>query len=175
MEGIFMGTRNLTVVKINNEIKIAQYGQWDGYPSGQGITVLSFLQNKELIEKLKNNLKKCKFVTETDQFVIDYNKNVGFKEDHRTPEQKEWFKKYIHRDIAADILENVAKSQDDTILLSNSIEYEKDCGCEWEYKIDFDENVLIVFDHRKEVKQYSLSKLPAKDQFLKDLESSDDD
>jgi len=32
-----MGTRHLICAKINNEYKLSQYGQWDGYPSGQGV------------------------------------------------------------------------------------------------------------------------------------------
>lgn len=31
-----MGTRNLTAVYIDGEYKVAQYGQWDGYPEGPG-------------------------------------------------------------------------------------------------------------------------------------------
>jgi len=29
-----MGTRNLTIVTSNGKTKVAQYGQWDGYPGG---------------------------------------------------------------------------------------------------------------------------------------------
>jgi len=38
-----MGTRNLTMVISDGKTKIAQYGQWDGYPSGQGADILAFL------------------------------------------------------------------------------------------------------------------------------------
>lgn len=31
-----MGTRNLTAVYLDGQYKVAQYGQWDGYPEGQG-------------------------------------------------------------------------------------------------------------------------------------------
>lgn len=31
-----MGTRNLTAVYLDGEYKIAQYGQWDGYPKDKG-------------------------------------------------------------------------------------------------------------------------------------------
>lgn len=41
-----MGTRNLTAVYLDGQYKVAQYGQWDGYPEGQGITVLTFLRDK---------------------------------------------------------------------------------------------------------------------------------
>lgn len=31
-----MGTRNLTAVYLDGQYKVAQYGQWDGYPEGRG-------------------------------------------------------------------------------------------------------------------------------------------
>ena len=47
VKGIEMGTRSLTAVHINNEYKVAQYGQWDGYPSGQGVMV--FVDVEDLV------------------------------------------------------------------------------------------------------------------------------
>lgn len=47
-----MGTRHLICVQHNNEYKVAKYGQWDGYPSGQGAGILEFLKgsfNKALL------------------------------------------------------------------------------------------------------------------------------
>ena len=38
-----MGTRNLVCVVKGGEYKVAQYGQWDGYPTGQGETIVEFL------------------------------------------------------------------------------------------------------------------------------------
>lgn len=40
-----MGTRHLILVYYNGAYHIAQYGQWDGYPSGQGLTVLRFCRD----------------------------------------------------------------------------------------------------------------------------------
>lgn len=39
-----MGTRNLTIVHSNGEYKVAQYGQWDGYPEGLGVQLLKYLK-----------------------------------------------------------------------------------------------------------------------------------
>ena len=56
-----MGTRNATIVIKDNKTKVAQYGQWDGYPSGQGLTALNFLRQANLsqfgteVDKLKIN------------------------------------------------------------------------------------------------------------------------
>ena len=43
-----METRHLTLVYKNGAFKVAQYGQWDGYPSGQGLTALKFLRSADL-------------------------------------------------------------------------------------------------------------------------------
>ena len=45
-EGKGMGTRHLTCVVKDGDYKVAQYGQWDGYPSGQGIDILTFLREE---------------------------------------------------------------------------------------------------------------------------------
>lgn len=51
-----MGTRHLTVVVKDNKIKLSQYGQWDGYYSGQGKTFTNFVRNH-----LKNDYDFRKF------------------------------------------------------------------------------------------------------------------
>lgn len=37
-----MGTRNLTCVVLDGKYVVSSYGQWDGYPSGQGKQFLIF-------------------------------------------------------------------------------------------------------------------------------------
>lgn len=71
-----MGTRHLICVQHNNEYKVAKYGQWDGYPSGQGAGILEFLKgsfNKALfIQKLDNilNLQMSKLKLGTEMLAI---------------------------------------------------------------------------------------------------------
>ena len=55
-----MGTRNLTMVISENKTKVAQYGQWDGYPEGQGKTILKFLKRCDL-KIFEERLKKSIF------------------------------------------------------------------------------------------------------------------
>lgn len=60
-----MGTRNLIVVQHGNEAKIAQYGRRNGYPEGQGITILSFLK-KVNIDEFKQAVGECRFLTDDE-------------------------------------------------------------------------------------------------------------
>src|SRR6185369_550103 len=60
-----MGTRHLTVVYLDKTHKIAQYGQWDGYPEGQGVTVLRFLDKMDK-KKFTTKVRAAKFLTEEE-------------------------------------------------------------------------------------------------------------
>ena len=51
-----MGTKNLTVVIKGNEIKLSQYGQWDGYFIYSGTKFLEFVKGN-LQAKSKRNQK----------------------------------------------------------------------------------------------------------------------
>ena len=57
-----MGTRNLTAVYLDGQYKVAQYGQWDGYPEGQGITALTFLRDKMDLELFKEALRNSSYI-----------------------------------------------------------------------------------------------------------------
>lgn len=147
-----MGTRHLIVVKKDNVIKVAQYGQWDGYPSGRGVEVLNFLRNKKRIKKLSEKLKNVRFFEAEGKdkvFIDGYNKRCGngFAEnDKRTDEDKKWFDNYLSRDLSVKLLYNIMDNKDEEILLSNDYDFGKESlFCEWAYIIDLDSKTLEVF------------------------------
>jgi hypothetical protein len=156
-----MGTRNLICVMKDNEYKIAQYGQWDGYPEENGIDILSFLRNCDknlFLEKLE----KCRFfsdeeinkihaLNEKDQF--DYLEN----------------NKQISKDTGAKILNFVYENEKEEMLLVNSVNFAKDSlFCEWCYVIDYDKNCLEVY------RGFNKNKLEENERFnFKDYEPKD--
>lgn len=147
-----MGTRHLICVVKNGEYKIAQYGQWDGYPEGQGVDILQFISDPENLTSLEDNLSKIRFL-ELDgrdkAFMDEYEKNAptwSNEPDNRTEEQARWFRTYMSRDIGAGILSNVAHSEDEEILLENSVDFAADgLFCEWGYVIDLDNRTFEVY------------------------------
>lgn len=143
-----MGTRNLTAVMANNEYKIAQYGQWDGYPSGQGITILRFLREYGNVKKLSDALERVRFLEADGKdkiFLEEYESNV--EKNQRTAEQKKWFDTYISRDIGGSILQELANTEDKEVILKNSIGFAGDSlFCEYAYIIDLDAGVLEIYE-----------------------------
>jgi hypothetical protein len=146
-----MGTRNLTMVVKGSKPVIAQYGQWDGYPSGNGVKILTFCRSKKNLANLTEKLKHVRFATKKDDAkVTAYLESVGCKNGWMNMEQAELFHKefpYASRDIGAGILDLVANSKDDKIVLNNSISFAGDSlFCEWAYVIDLDKNQLEVYN-----------------------------
>lgn len=139
-----MGTRNLVAVKFEGEYRIAQYGQWDGYPSGQGITVLKFLRS-QMREQFLTNLLGCRWGTD-EEIKATWKEcgaddsgwagvDVSKRHTDRYPE--------LGRDTGAGILKLV---QERPCMLQNSISFASESlFCEWAYVIDFDAMTLEVF------------------------------
>ena len=51
-----MGTRNITRVISNGQLKVCQYCQWDGYPTGAGRDIIDFLRetdDERMVERLE--------------------------------------------------------------------------------------------------------------------------
>ena len=62
-----MGTRNLTkVIDKDGITRVAQYGQWDGYPEYTGKRILEFISEYKMIDKIENSLVKATFATQTE-------------------------------------------------------------------------------------------------------------
>ena len=143
-----MGTRHLIAVKADGEYKIAQYGQWDGYPSGQGSTAVEFLRNKTSREKLRKALKHCTFVT--DEQIQKYAKDMGLGDWMTMEEADRWnaAHPFFSRDHGASVLSMVAKTAKPKhpVELRNSLQFAADSlFCEWAYVVDFDTNTFEVY------------------------------
>jgi len=145
-----MGTRNLTAVKINGEYKIAQYGQWDGYPGGQGATALNFLRNERNRNKLKKALKHCVFVSQEEMDETVKRLGLDGKDFWTMEEGRKWDAEYpfFTRDHGAEILRLVANASKvwHPIKLKDSLDFAADSlFCEWAYVVDFDTNTFEVY------------------------------
>jgi len=195
-----MGTRNLTCVVLDGEYKVAQYCQWDGYPSGQGLTILDFLTNKFHRHDFVTNLKQTRFITEEEHTALW----EGFGADGSGLVSLEIAKRFkanhpqLDRDMGGTVLEFIQKANE-PVVLANSVDFAKDgLFCEWAYVVDLDNNVLEVYSGFGQekldegarfgnainengysavglVKTYPLDDLPDAETFLKDLEPRDED
>lgn len=144
-----MGTRHCVVAIVDGEHKIAQYGQWDGYPTGQGRTICNFIQNEMDLEKFRNALRETRFLEQSEIYSM-WKENVGVDLE-ASGGTVEWglAQKFgeIHpelsRDTGADIL---ALVQNGVRGLKNSIDFVKDSlFCEYAYVVDTDNEVLEVY------------------------------
>lgn len=140
-----MGTRHLTCVIVDEEMKVAQYGQWDGYPEGQGRTIVDFLTNLTSLPRFKNNVRLCTFIT--DEETEKRWKEVGSKGGMATLDQSDAFKEKwpeLHRDIGAKVLELIneapRKLNDSSDFASDSL------FCEWAYVVNLDNETLEIHE-----------------------------
>lgn len=143
-----MGTRNLTAVFANRRYCVAQYGQWDGYPEGQGSTVYAFCKRRGALAKLMDREPQLQWATKEQ--VEGCWKSVGSRNGMVTLEQSEEFRaKFAHlsRDTGAGILNEVVRYRGkEPMLLQNSIAFAGDSlFCEWAYVLDLDKGWLEVY------------------------------
>lgn len=127
-----MGTRHLIAVVVDGEYKIAQYGQWDGYPSGQGLNVLGFLNNRD-IEVFREQCRKLRWITDDEIKAVE--------------KTKDWPDVYPHvsRDAGAKVL-TMVYDMDQPFTLQNNLEFAQDgLFCEWAYVLDLDNELLEVY------------------------------
>jgi hypothetical protein len=185
-----MGTRNLTMVVKGGKFKVAQYGQWDGYPSGNGLIVLNFLKTVDLNEFGKK-VAALRWLTKKEIKDVD-----------NTPDWPKVYP-YLSRDAGAKVL-SMIMTHEGANKLVNMVSFAGDSlFCEWAYLIDLDNNTLEVYegsnktpitegrfksddkklDHDDSnvyhpimlVKTYCLNDLPTDEEFLAELEPKEDD
>lgn len=162
-----MGTRNLTVVRGSTGItKIAQYGQWDGYPSYSGIQALEFLRDKSNQDKLYANLNKVEFISDEEVDTL-------YKQYETTDwENKDFLNAYpgLHRDTGIEILSVVANATDTIKTVDNSDFANDTLFCEGIYEVDFSTNKFTT-NYNDIVVEYDLDALPTDEAYLAAFET----
>lgn len=164
-----MGTRNSTLVYLEGKTKVAQYGQWDGYPTGQGKTIAEFLKTVDL-PKFKEQIKALK--PYTDKETIKIWKEAGATDDSEfvSMEVSEKVKKdhpELSRDTAAEVLKFIHNGTVTKVQLNEDFKNDS-TFCEYYYEIDLDKDTISVNGGKK----YSFKQWTQKD-FMKKLEKAE--
>lgn len=142
-----MGTRNLTCVVLNGEFKIAQYCQWDGYPAGQGLGVLNFLQKEwnpsVFAAKVlaSQEIDKADLKSKWESVGADDSGWVGL--DIADKFAKNW--PHLNRDFGSDILKYV-QDEPPGVRLKIETNFAADSlFCEWLWLIDLDRGTFEAY------------------------------
>lgn len=150
-----MGTRHLqTVITKNGEVKIKQYGQWDGYPSGQGLDILQYLRDANL-EFYQDELEKINEVTEEQLNVINELEDGSWQAAFP----------YLSRDCGSNI---------HYLIEAGEVKFVQKCEnsdwCEGFYTINFQDNTFRSVYHGKEA-TFPLDSLPSDEEYLAVMEN----
>lgn len=146
-----MGTRHLTCVVKDGAFKVAQYGQWDGHPTGAGAIVLEFLDR---IQKLPDGLQRFREAVDNCIFLSDEEIHSSWidagadpESDYVTMEVSDRHGEMypaLSRDTGARVLEYIFNQCGSS--LKNSVDFAGDSlFCEWAYVIDLDAQQLEVY------------------------------
>ncbi len=144
-----MGTRGLTAVQQDGEYKVAQYGQWDHYPEGQGSTIAKFLdsilasQQTDLFggspfEVFCEKIAQVQELTEAECEAVNAELAKGEKSLSR-----DWPE--LSRDTGGEILGLIFNS-DEPVKLVRDITFAADSlFCEYAYVVDLDKGTFEIF------------------------------
>ncbi len=171
-----MGTRNLTkVIDKDGEIRVAQYGQWDGYPEHSGKTVLAFISEYGMLDKIEKSLVKCRLTTVEGEVNAAYD---VYSDEPKWESLRDEMGGYaiafpsLARDTGVDILKVIVYSNEE-VLLWDDREFENDgLFCEGVYTLDYQARKFISTYHGKTV-SFDFDKLPTIDEYLKSFESEE--
>ena len=153
-----MGTRNLTIIFDEGEVKLAKYCQWDGYPDGQGLTALSAVNQHG--NRIRENLHLIQEATEADiQSAIRAAHEACEEEYEEDSPYMGWevgramtrLTPLLTRDSGTIVLEHIANATEQ-IVIQNMDDWqsfaEDSLFCEWIWLINFDEQRLEAYGSR---------------------------
>ena len=139
-----MGTRHITAVVSEGQFVVAQYGQWDGYPTAAGNAIVAIIRGK--IDQLKASLKH---IVPVDSGTVErYWSECGTQEWGADMETCQRFKaKYVtlDRDTGPDVL-NILIHTEVPVELYLDVGFIADgLFCEWVYVVDLDSGMFEIY------------------------------
>ncbi len=124
-----MGTRHLLEVTSKGKVKVAQYGQFDGYFQGVGQDLLKRMQNivssEDHFLSFIRKVDSCEFVDGSDVYVTDYN----------------------YTSWASYIVDIIDQSENGLELVDSSA-FRNDTFCEFVYELNLDKKTITVIANR---------------------------
>lgn len=166
-----MGTRNLTkVIDASGRTKVAQYGQWDGYPSYTGTRILEFLLEYKMIDKIEQSLVKARFATpdELEELIKPYTDKNGMMTFVQGAEWSTMFPS-LTRDTGCDILKVLVYSNGGVPLKDESEFENDDLFCEGVYTVNFQDRTYTTKYGGKTI-TIGFNELPTAENYLKMFE-----
>lgn len=162
-----MGTRHLQVaIAKSGEKRLSQYGQWDGYPDGQGVEILRWLREADL-EKYNQELEK---LSELDEAAIEELKRqikAKLKENPNYSYTNDW--PWLSRDCGSAIHKMIEEGK-----VTTGVQFDTGEWCEGFYTINLKERTFVGHYHGTDV-AYSLDDLPTDEEFLEDFNRDNDE
>lgn len=132
-----MGTRHLVCVQLNENYKVAQYGQFDGYPEECGVKIKNSL-NAYSTQKIRDAVSRAILLPseEIKKFLQFYGSEDEVIEKYP----------FVKRDLACDIIDMlVSTEKSNPILFDFSNFAGQSLFCEWTYVINLDNELLEVY------------------------------
>jgi hypothetical protein len=141
-----MGTRGLTKVIYKNQVIVAQYGQWDHYPEGQGVTLFHTLTNPDVVKAFIDKIPQIYYPSDSDVEALLKPFQDGVMDGSMSMDSGKKFAEQfptLTRDTGGEIFRVIADWDDSPIPIVRDLEFENDeLFCEGIYTVDLDRELF---------------------------------
>lgn len=172
-----MGTRGITRVISGGKTVVSQYGQWDHYPSGQGVIALTILRHPEVIPGLREHVSNLSEASEDSLKAAWLDAGADPDSSWVTMDVSDRFEKAhpeLSRNTGAKILAYVAAGEAPAVVLEPDPPAD-DIWIEGIIEVNLDADTFSWIYPGYKTFTYPLSNLPDNDTFLSETEGDEDE
>ncbi len=132
-----MGARHLVLVYYDGEYKVAQYGQYDGYPENAGLDTLRFVRKLMAENQLISFCQKVRAIREVDEKYLE-----------QLRQEPNWFENHpeFNRTTGSGILSIILERAHGLRLPPSDLDFAADSlFCEWAWLLDLDNQTFEAY------------------------------